>query len=110
MGVMAWGFTLTADLGWETAVSIHIGRFIGLLLAGIGLHLATTSRFQKLGMGLFAYGGFTLLGLPLTAGFVGVWDGLTAVNAGWPLFLMVVGMGTAVWGVASGEWRAVGNG
>ena len=96
MGVMAWAFTLPAGLGWETAVSTHIGRFIGLLLAGIGLQSCV--RSHKLAMGLFAYGGFTLLGLPLTAGFMGVWETLTAVDATWPLFLMILGTGTAVYG------------
>ena len=98
MGVMAWAFTLPAGLGWETAVSIHTGRFIGLLLAGIGLHLMTTSRLQKLAMGLFAYGGFTLLGLPLTAGFIGQWKVLMVTEATWPLFIILLGIGTAVYG------------
>ena len=102
MGVMAWVFTLPVGLpialGMETAVSIHIGRFIGLLLAGIGLHLATTSRFHKLAIGLFAYGGFTLLGLPSTAGFMGTWQVLTVTQATWPLVLILLGMGTAVYG------------
>jgi len=96
MGISIWAFTLPVELGWETAVSIHIGRFIGLLLTGIRLYFP--ARSHKLATGLFAYGGFTLLGLPLTAGFIGQWEVLTAVQTMWPLVLILLGMGTAVYG------------
>ncbi len=96
IGIMAWGFSL--PLALETAVWVHIGRFAGLLFATVGLHSATVSHFKKTATGLFAYGGLTLLGFPLTAGFVGQWHILTAIHNGWPLFLMMVGIGTAVYG------------
>lgn len=99
MGVSVWAFTLPVALGWETAVFMHAGRYVGLLLMGFGLDSRAGSG--KLATAMFTYGALSLLGFPLTAGFLGQWHSLTAVGASsgmsWPLLIILVGMGTAVY-------------
>lgn len=100
MGVSVWAFTLPVELGWKTAVYIHAGRYVGLLLMAFKLY--SFAGFEKFTMVIVAYGGLTLLGLPLTAGFLGQWSSLTAVGSSsgmsWPLFIILFGVGTAVYG------------
>lgn len=72
--------TFPVTAGWETAVMLLLVRVISLLLAMVGLHLleerTTHAPFCLL---IFAYGGLSLLGLPLTIGFGGRWVVITAV-------------------------------
>jgi hypothetical protein len=68
----------------ETAVTLHLARTIGLLLAGIGLE-----RDNRL---LFAYGCASLLGLPLTPGFFGRWPIISQAPDVTFILLLLVGL------------------
>lgn len=97
---------LPGALGWQTAVSIHVGRAAGLLLAGVG-RLGVWRR--PLAVGLMAYGCLTLLGLPLTLGFNGRWAllaGLPGQNGGGvAVGLLLLAQAAGLWGVAHWAWR-----
>jgi NADH:ubiquinone oxidoreductase subunit 2 (subunit N) len=86
--------TLPRNVGWETAVTLQIGRFGSLLLLAGGWELLRRresewplnklptglGRQTPAGVALFGLGLFSLLGLPLTLGFGGQWRLLTAVG------------------------------
>lgn len=69
---------------WETAVTLHLARVAGLLLAGIGL--------ERDNRWLFAYGCASLLGLPLTPGFFGHWLILSHLPTVTSALLLVAGL------------------
>ncbi|MBK8905684.1 MAG: hypothetical protein IPM53_31165 [Anaerolineaceae bacterium] len=85
--------TLPEQIGWETAVTLQMGRFSGLLLVAGGWQLLKRhqanwpldrlptglGRRSPLSLALLAVGLFSLLGLPFTVGFGGHWRLLTAV-------------------------------
>jgi NADH:ubiquinone oxidoreductase subunit 2 (subunit N) len=85
--------TLPLRVGWETAVSLQIGRFGSLLLLAGGWELLKRrmpnwpldklpvglGRQTPMGLALLGLGLFSLIGLPLTLGFGGHWRLLTAV-------------------------------
>ncbi len=85
--------TLPEQVGWETAVTLQIARFSGLLLVAGGWLLlkrhsaawpldrlpAGLGRRSPLSLALLGIGLFSLLGLPFTLGFAGHWRLLTAV-------------------------------
>ena len=92
--------------GWETAVLLYRGRLVGLLWAGVGWLLwreGVAGRKRPLGRLLWAYGGLTLIGLPLTAGFAARWALLAQVPplAAGLLLLALLG---GLWGL--GRWLA----
>ena len=65
----------------DTAVTLHLARTIGLLVAGLGLE-----QNNRL---LFSYGCASLIGLPLTPGFFGHWPIFTqAPDAAYTLLLL----------------------
>lgn len=86
--------TLPQPMGWETAVTLQMGRFGGLLLVTGGWCLLQRhqavwpldrlptglGRRTPLSLVLLAVGLFSLLGLPFTPGFAGHWRVLTAVG------------------------------
>ncbi|VAW34307.1 hypothetical protein MNBD_CHLOROFLEXI01-2609, partial [hydrothermal vent metagenome] len=103
--------TLPLRVGWETAVSLQIGRFGSLLLLAGGWELLKRQlanwpldkfpiglgRQSPMGLALLGLGLFSLIGLPLTLGFGGRWRLLTAVaelaNQGdIPLWLPAIGL------------------
>jgi NADH-quinone oxidoreductase subunit N len=85
--------TLPEQVGWETAVTLQIGRFGSLLLVAGGWKLLQRhqaewpldklptglGRRSPLSLALLGVGLFSLLGLPFTLGFGGQWRLLTAV-------------------------------
>lgn len=104
MGMGLLTLLLPGKMGWETAVMIHLGRVVALLLVGVGrLMWAERSKF---GAGLWLYGSLTLLGLPLTAGFGGRWallNALPGLGDGTPAIvlpgLLLLGTACGLWGV-----------
>lgn len=86
--------TLPELVGWETAVTLQLGRFAGLLLVAGGWQLLKRHRANwpldrlptglgrrsPLSLALLGMGLFSLLGLPFTPGFAGHWRALTAVG------------------------------
>jgi NADH:ubiquinone oxidoreductase subunit 2 (subunit N) len=114
-------FILPAQVGWETAVTLQMGRFGGLLLVAGGWLLlnrhqadwpldrlpAGPGRHSPLSVALLGVGLFSLLGLPFTIGFSGHWRVLTAVaelaNGGiipwWLPALALLGLGFGAAGV-----------
>jgi multicomponent Na+:H+ antiporter subunit D len=86
--------TLPQQMGWETAVTLQIGRFGSLLLLAGGWELLKRHQAEwpldsfPIGLGrrspfslaLLGLGLFSLLGLPFTLGFAGHWRLLTAVG------------------------------
>ncbi|MCA9898540.1 MAG: hypothetical protein H6654_11910 [Ardenticatenaceae bacterium] len=114
-------FTLPEIVGWETAVTLQIARFGGLLLLAGGWWLVKqhqpewpldklptgAGRKSPWGLALLGVGLFSLLGLPFTLGFAGQWRVLTAVadlaNNGsipwWLPALALLGLGLGAAGV-----------
>ena len=113
--------TLPEQVGWETAVTLQVARFGGLLLVAGGWWLlrrhqpewpldrlpAGLGRRSPLSVALLGLGLFSLLGLPLTLGFAGHWRLLTAVaelaNRGgvpwWLPAVALLGLGLGAAGV-----------
>ncbi len=94
MSLVLLALLLPNELGWETAVTLQIGRFGALLFLAIGLLLlqraGITSEINEAGLAedqtrsnqglgrrtplslaLFLFGAASLIGLPLTLGFAG---------------------------------------
>ena len=94
MSLLLLTLLLPNQLGWETAVTLQIGRFGALLLLAIGLLLlqraGATSELSEAGLqadlqtsnlgigrrapfslAIFLFGAASLIGLPLTLGFTG---------------------------------------
>ena len=85
--------TLPEQVGWQTAVTLQIGRFGSLLLVAGGWMLMQRhqadwpldklptglGRQSPMSLTLLSLGLFSLLGLPFTLGFAGQWRLLTAV-------------------------------
>ncbi|WP_420645368.1 proton-conducting transporter membrane subunit [Candidatus Leptofilum sp.] len=94
MALTILAFLLPEQIGWETAVTLQIGRFGSLLLVAGGWLLlrrhqpqfptdrlpAGLGRLSPFSLALFGVGLFSLLGLPFTLGFAGHWQLLTAVG------------------------------
>lgn len=94
MALMILCLTLPQQVGWETAVTLQIGRFGSLLLLAGGWALLKRQRADwpldgfPVGLGrrslfslaLLGVGLFSLLGMPFTLGFAGHWRLLTAVG------------------------------
>lgn len=113
--------TLPEQVGWETAVTLQIGRLAGLLLVAGGWNLIKRhqaewpldrlptglGRRSPVGLALLGVGLFSLLGLPFTLGFSGHWRLLTAVaelanrNAvpWWLPAIVLLGLGLGAAGV-----------
>lgn len=113
--------TLPEQIGWETAVTLQIGRFSGLLLVAGGWELLKRhqahwpldafpvglGRQSPTSLALLVFGLFSLLGLPFTLGFGGHWRLLTAVaelaNRGgvpwWLPAVALLGLGLGAAGV-----------
>ncbi len=105
MGMGLLTLLLPGKMGWETAVAIHLGRVVALLLVGVGRLLWAGER-SKFGAVLWLYGSLTLLGLPLTAGFGGRWallNALPGLGAGTQAIvlpgLLLLGTACGLWGV-----------
>ena len=102
MGMGLLTLLLPGKMGWETAVAIHLGRVVALLLVGVGrLMWAERSKF---GAVLWLYGSLTLLGLPLTAGFGGRWALLNALPGLGGETPAIVLPGLLLLGTACGLW------
>lgn len=94
MSLVLLALLLPNELGWETAVTLQIGRFGALLFLAVGLLLlqrvGITSEINEAGLAedqarsnqglgrraplslaLFLFGAASLIGLPLTLGFAG---------------------------------------
>lgn len=119
MALTVLSLTLPLQIGWETAVSLQIGRFGSLLLLACGWELlqkhqrswpldkfpAGLGWRSPVGVALLGLGLFSLLGLPFTLGFSGHWRLLTvaaelanrAVIPWWlpALALLSLGLGAA---------------
>jgi formate hydrogenlyase subunit 3/multisubunit Na+/H+ antiporter MnhD subunit len=80
--------------GRETAISLHLARMAGLLLAGIGLQ--QDSRWSRL---LFIYGCASLLGFPLTPGFFGRWPLFSQLPDVTFTLLLLAGLGGGLLGL-----------
>lgn len=104
--------------GWETALSLHVVRFISLTVAGVGITLLPPlaeagsfadsrglARRAPFHLALFIYGCCSLLGLPLTIGFSGRWALLaTALPAGsptttWMALLLLIALASGLAGI-----------
>lgn len=108
---------LPEQIGWETAVSLQIGRFGSLLLLAVGWSVLSRQqaswpldrlpvglgRKSPLGLALLAVGLFSLLGLPFTLGFAGHWQLLTAVG-------QISHQGGAPWWLAAAALLSLGLG
>jgi formate hydrogenlyase subunit 3/multisubunit Na+/H+ antiporter MnhD subunit len=111
MGMALLSLLLGPELGWQTAVTIHLSRTISLLLAGVGLtglrqihqDFAGLERRAPVSALLFVFGCVSLLGLPLTMGFNGRWLIITHMPDAWSVLLLWLGMAGGVLGV----WQAV---
>lgn len=123
MGVSFLTLAIPGRDGYTLAIAAHWGRFGGLLAAVIGL--AQLRRYEAQAqaeppgrarrpipwLALFAYGCFSLVGLPLTPGFIGRWGLLTAVihappPAPWLASSLLLAMGGGVTAVlySLGHW------
>ena len=105
---------------WETAVSLPLVRFVGLLLVavgfgGLGHHQAQGSNYAAFrGQGrraplaaiTLALGLFSLLGLPLTIGFSGRWAAIDLL-ARQPAPALPVALLLAMGGGIYGLWRGL---
>lgn len=117
------GFLLTGTLapgaaGLATMFAALIGRYLSLLLVGLGLQWSPAEaqperpvwrRDDVLRAALLIYGCLSLVGLPLTPGFAGRWAQLAllaspasgAWPAGWPaVALSVLALAAAAWTIA----------
>lgn len=114
MGMGLLTLLLPGKMGWETAVMIHLGRVVALLLVGVGRLMWTErSKFRAV---LWLYGSLTLLGLPLTAGFGGRWallNALPGLGGGTPAIvlpgLLLLGTACGLWGVGRLALRLIGE-
>lgn len=109
--VLDTGLLLAATLapgagGLIIALPALIGRFLGLLLVGLGSAWPAGGGHQGSGIParwpwlselppvVLLYGCLSLVGLPLTPGFAGRWSELAVIAGGsiWPVFLVVLGL------------------
>ena len=113
MGVLA--LALPGAVMWETAVLLHVSRFLSLLMAAGSLSLLTEQGLPSkinasktvgwqfpLSTILFVIGLFSLIGFPLSIGFPAQWLLLAASNATaavWLPLLLLIGLGGGVYGV-----------
>ena len=102
MGMGLLTLLLPGKMGWETAVAIHLGRVVALLLVGVGRLM--WAELSKFGAVLWLYGSLTLLGLPLTAGFGGRWALLNALPGLGGETPAIVLPGLLLLGTACGLW------
>lgn len=109
-----------AAVGWPTAVTLQISRFISLFLVCVAVLLwqrqggtlaisKGEGRHLPVTMALLVLGALSLLGLPLTVGFGGRWQVVsllmgesvvgTAVGTAairWPAWLLILALGVGV--------------
>ena len=109
VGLTLPALALMDGSGWQTAVSLHITRVVSLLLLLVGAsalpaaHLnqsAQLLRKRPFAAGLYLFGLFSLVGLPLTIGFPSLWLLITAILATpsapwWLPMLLLLGVGLA---------------
>lgn len=101
--------SLPDPVGWETAVALYMMRLLALVLVLVGVawlcgqrrdvvlaDVAGWGRQRPLATALFAFGAFSLVGLPLTLGFSSRWMLATAVlvqgSGAWLMLLLLLGM------------------
>jgi len=117
-----WGSLLLVEMGsavmilaagpaGQQAALTGLGlRFAGLLLTALGLILLGSGRSDRAldstrqnrwGWGLFAYGALSLIGLPLTPGFPARWAAISAAatESPWLVLLLLVAMASAAAGL-----------
>jgi len=117
MGITLPVLSLPGMVGWQTAVSLHLNRFLSLLIMTIAWHWLkasglTTSiagsrdvgRQAPFGTFLFIFGCFSLVGLPLTPGFSGRWALMASLSQigqvpWWVLVLLLTAMVGAALGI-----------
>ncbi|MGD8854714.1 MAG: proton-conducting transporter membrane subunit [Chloroflexota bacterium] len=103
----------------EAAVTLLLLRVIALIIAGVGLAMVRTRALSVAGgvsqyaanqglawraplaIGLFAFGSFSLAGLPLTPGFAGSWPAVVVVarNTPWLAAILVLSIAGGAFGV-----------
>lgn len=112
MGMGLLTLLLPGKMGWETAVAIHLGRVVALLLVGVGRLM--WAELSKFGAVLWLYGSLTLLGLPLTAGFGGRWallNALPGLGGETPAIvlpgLLLLGTACGLWGIGRRALRLI---
>ena len=103
--------------GWQTAVSIHLNRILSLIILSIAWRLLKNNGLtdtitnnagfalnRRLSAGLFIFSAFSLVGLPLTPGFIGRWALMASLSEigqvpWWVLVLLLVAIVLAALGV-----------
>ena len=103
----AGGLTLAAlapgAAGLAVALAALTGRTLSLLLIALGLAWPAggVGRARWLRAALLVYGGLSLVGLPLTAGFAGRWAQVLLLGTAWPwaAVLLLGALGAAAWAV-----------
>ena len=129
MGLILLVLPLSGRLGWETAVSLQLAQFTGLLLTAVGSLLLRCqnaaadirpagapdgtavnnrglARRTPLSLALYLSGALALLGLPLTLGFGPHWLALRALAGGTAVWLPALALFAAGLG-AFALFRAV---
>lgn len=117
IGITLLALSIPGGMGEQTAVSLHLNRIFSLLIMSVAWYWLKANGFTTImsssqGLGrqaqfstfLFIFGGFSLIGLPLTPGFSGRWALMASLSQigqapTWLLILLLLSMVGAALGI-----------